>query len=133
MAVSLIQPRSHHVIFALETVSEAICKTTTSTTTTTTTAPTNTTTGSTNSTALPPQCFVAGECEGELIGILAGTAGVDDCLAACKNTSGCVWFTEYEVGELDVLDTKLGCWIGQDHSPAQSRLYHFNIQHNFPS
>ena len=70
-------------------------QTTTRPPTTTTEEPMASTTGS--ATDLPPQCFVAGECEGDLIGIFAGTVGVDDCLVACSNTSGCVWFTEYEV------------------------------------
>jgi len=64
-----------------------------STTTTTATSADSTT----SETELLPQCFVAGECEGDLIGIFADIAGADDCLVACKNTSGCVWFTEFEV------------------------------------
>ena len=57
-----------------------------------------TSTDSTTSEAeLLPQCFVSGECQGDLIGIFADIAGADDCLVACKNTSGCVWFTEFEV------------------------------------
>ena len=57
----------------------------------------DTTTTTSSGTDLPPQCFVTGECEGDLIGFLANTVGADECLAACRNTTGCVWFTEYEV------------------------------------
>ena len=99
--------RSNHLIFALEEFPTGVCSlfTTPEPQTpslepeTPTSATSFTTASSTTSsaTALPPQCFVAGECEGDLIGIFAGTVGVDDCLAACRNTSGCVWFTEYEV------------------------------------
>ena len=108
--------RSNHLSFALDEFPTAVCSPSTTpdypgtttqefqTTATqesedTTTPVFDTTTAATTSSAtgLPPQCFVAGECEGDLIGILAGTVGADDCLAACRNTSGCVWFTEYEV------------------------------------
>ena len=118
--------RSNHLIFALEEFPSAVCspfttpgypdttspdlQTTTGypdttstdlqTTTTTTTVSASTTSFATTTSSgsdLPPQCFVAGECEGDLIGIFAGTVGADECLAACRNTTGCVWFTEYEV------------------------------------
>ena len=99
--------RSNHLSFALEEFPTAVCspsttpdypETTTPVFDTTTPVSDTTTTATTSSaTGLPPQCFVAGECEGDLIGIFAGTVGADDCLAACRNTSGCVWFTEYEV------------------------------------
>ena len=108
--------RSNHLSFALEEFPTAVCspsttpdypetttqefQTTTSQESEDTTTPmsdTTTTATTSSATGLPPQCFVAGECEGDLIGIFAGTVGADDCLAACRNTSGCVWFTEYEV------------------------------------
>ena len=116
--------RSNHLIFALEEFPTAVCSpfttpeypettsqepptTTTQDSQTTTTQDLTTTATTSSVTALPPQCFVAGECEGDLIGIFAGTVGVDDCLAACKNTSGCVWFTEYEVGYLSSYEKNL--------------------------
>ena len=92
--------RSNHLIFALGEFPTGVCSQLNTPEPQTPTSATSFTTASSttsSATALPPQCFVAGECEGDLIGIFAGTVGVDDCLAACRNTSGCVWFTEYEV------------------------------------
>ena len=99
--------RSNHLIFALEEFPTAVCSpfttpeypdtTSPGLQTTTTKSTTSFTTTTSSGTDLPPQCFVAGECEGDLIGIFAGTVGADECLAACINTTGCVWFTEYEV------------------------------------
>ena len=41
------------------------------------------------------QCNVNGQCIGEFIGGLYSEDSYD-CLAACKNTSGCLWFTANE-------------------------------------
>ena len=47
--------------------------------------------------SLGQECFVKGECHGQLVGI-APSDGENDCLATCKNTTDCYWFTWDPVG-----------------------------------
>jgi hypothetical protein len=39
------------------------------------------------------QCFVPGQCIGELFGATTKEANVDNCLNRCHGTFGCNWFT----------------------------------------
>ena len=47
------------------------------------------------SAAVGQQCFVPGECVGQLLGAISVGGGAEGCLSACQATSECTWFTSY--------------------------------------
>lgn len=55
-------------------------------------------TGQTGCDTEDPVCWVSGECQGNLLGMMESSSE-QDCLLACKNDTDCEWFTFHPSGD----------------------------------